>query len=58
MCVCVCSQASRSRATLSCDSSYYDRLTGCFELGEEGIPLAMLAANFLLSQGPEFWSVS
>ena len=23
VCVCVCSQASRSRATLSCDSSYY-----------------------------------
>ena len=22
VCVCVCSQASRSRATLSCDSSY------------------------------------
>ena len=22
-CVCVCSQASRSRATLSCDSSYF-----------------------------------
>ena len=23
MCVCVCSQASRSRATLSCDSSFF-----------------------------------
>ena len=25
MCVCVCRHASRSRATLSCDSSYYGR---------------------------------
>ena len=40
------------------NTDFYDRLTGCFELEEEGIPLAMLAANFLLSQGPEFWSVS
>ena len=30
-CVCVCSQASRSRATLSCDSSYFSYWQGTIQ---------------------------
>ena len=57
MCVCVCSQASRSRATLSCDSSYFsgflhfDKCLLLLTVTLRGYLITMVIVSFFICGG-------